>query len=98
MEDSHVLESYETSENETETIMDEGDAKNAEKPRTERGSIRAAAVRILMTQIIMAAALAAVYVLKGMDTVVMILPLYAILSACTALYFTIDILMAKRQR
>ena len=51
-----------------------------------------------MTQAIMAASLAAVYVLKGMDTVVMILPLYAILSVCTALYFTIDLLMAKRQR
>ena len=98
MEDKHDLESYVISENETETIVDEGDAGNAERPRTEKGSIRAAAVRILMTQAIMAAALAAVYVLKGMDTVVMILPLYAILSVCTALYFTIDLLMAKRQR
>lgn len=98
MEDKPVSESYETSENETETVMDEEDAVNAEGPRTEKGSIRAAAVRILMTQAIMAAALAAVYVLKGMDTVVRILPLYAILSACTALYFTIDLLMAKRQR
>ena len=98
MEDKHVLGSYETSENETDTIMDEENAVNEERPRTEKGSIRAAAARILMTQAIMAAALAAVYVLKGMDTVVRILPLYAILSACTALYFTIDLLMAKRQR
>lgn len=98
MEDKHDLGSYETSENETDTIMDEGNAGNAERPRTEKGGIRAAAVRILMTQAIMAAALAVVYVLKGMDTVVRILPLYAILSACTALYFTIDLLMAKRQR
>lgn len=97
MDDKHVLGSYEAFENETETIMDKGNAENAKMPRSEKRSVRAAAVRILMTQAIMAAALAAVYVLKGMDTVVRILPLYAILSACTALYFTIDLLMAKRQ-
>lgn len=98
MDDKHVLGSYETFENETETIMDKENAENAKRPRSEKGSVRAAAARILMTQAIMAAALAAVYVLKGMDTVVRILPLYAILSACTALYFTIDLLMARRQR
>ncbi len=71
---------------------------NPKKPKEEQDNNpkAAAAMRVIITQIIMLIGLAVVFLLKGMPNVINVLPIYAILSVCSALYFSIDLINFKK--
>lgn len=76
-------------------------------PSTENGTEKTAdkenksadmLIKIIITQAIMFAGIAAVTVFKGMSTAIKILPIYAILAVCTVLYIIIGEWAERRKK
>lgn len=78
-------------------LVDDDEYEPSEREKQDKDNTGGIKIKILTAELILLAGLIAVFLMKGMSTVIKMLPIYVILSACTALYFIIGYAAEKRR-
>lgn len=77
-------------------LVDDKRYELSERKKQDKDNTCGIKIKILTAELILLAGLIAVFLMKGMSTVIKMLPVYVILSACTALYFIIGYAAEKK--